>query len=316
MTSAALLLAYGVTAGTWGARSLLHAPWARRAPRLAIAAWQAVAASVLLSLVAAGAALSVSLQHVRADLAKILDLCAENLKDGYAAPGGTVVAALGLAAAALLTARTLWCGAQATRSDRRERTALVAALDMVARNDVIAGALVLDHEQPYAFCIGGRRHRLVVTTALLDALGPEELQAVLAHEEAHLRQRHHLALLACRILFGTLSPLFPVFRQAMPHVRLYAELSADDSARRDVGALPLRTALATLACAPAPSGALAASASDVETRLLRLTDHAHGLTAMRSLLVGVVIGTTFLVPLMLVAAPALATAWEGICLIG
>lgn len=316
MTSAALLLVYGVTAGTWGARSLVHAPWARRAPRLAIAAWQAVAASVLLSLVAAGAALSISFQHVRGDLARLLDLCAENLKHGYASPGGTAAAALGVTAAALLTARTLWCGVWATRSDRRERTALVAVIDLVARNNVSPGAQVLDHGEPYAFCIGGKRRRLVVTTALLDTLGPEELRAVLAHEEAHLRQRHHVALLVCRTLFGTLSPFFPVFRRAMAHVRLYAEFSADDSARRHVGARPLRTALATLACAPAPSGALAASANDVETRLLRLADHAHSLTAMGTALVGLAIGATFLVPFALVAAPALAMAWEGICLIG
>lgn len=74
MTSAALLIAYGVTMGTWGASSLLHARWAAVAPRLAIAAWQAIAASVLLSLVAAGIGLSMSVQHVRAEMARVFDL--------------------------------------------------------------------------------------------------------------------------------------------------------------------------------------------------------------------------------------------------
>lgn len=316
MISAALLLAYGVTAGTWGARGLMHARWTGLSPRLAIAAWQAVAASVLLSLVAAGGALSISFQHVRGDLARLFDLCAENLKDGYASPGGTVAATLGVTAAALLLARTAWCGVLAANSDRRERTTRVAVLDLVARSDVLAGALVLDHEEPYAFCVGGKRQRVVVTTALLETLSVDQLRAVLAHEEAHLRQRHYLALLACRTLFGTLSPIFPIFRDAMPRVRLYAELSADDCARRNVGARPLRAALATLACAPAPSGALAATADDVEARLVRLSDHADQLTGARTALAGVAIGATFLLPLALVTAPALAMAWEGICLIG
>lgn len=316
MISAALLLAYGVTAGTWGAGSLMHARWARLAPRLAIAAWHAVAASVLLSLVAAGAALSISFQHVRGDLARLLDLCASNLKHGYASPGGTLVATIGVTAAALLTARTVWCGVRVACADRCERANRVAMLDVVARTDVLPGALVVEHDEPYAFCIGGKRHRVVVTSALLATLTPEELRAVLAHEEAHLQQRHHIALLVCRTLFGTLGPFFPVFRNAMPLVRLFAELSADDSARRHVGARPLRAALTTLACGPAPSGALAASANDVETRILRLAGPSDRLTTTRTALAGVAIGATFLVPLALAAAPALAMAWEGVCLIG
>ncbi|NHA01285.1 hypothetical protein G5V59_19395 [Nocardioides sp. W3-2-3] len=61
MISALLLVTYGITTGTWGAKSLLHARWTSSAPRLAIAAWQAVAASILMSLLAAGAALAISL---------------------------------------------------------------------------------------------------------------------------------------------------------------------------------------------------------------------------------------------------------------
>lgn len=316
MISAALLVAYGMTAGTWGAAALMQSRWAPLAPRLAIAAWQTLAASVVFSLVAAGAALSISFQHVRGDLARLLDLCAENLRHGYASPGGTVAATIGITAATLLTVRTLWCGVRAVRSDRRERQTRIDVLDLVARTDVLPGVLVLEHAEPYAFCIGGKGHRVVVTSALLTTLAPDELRAVLAHEEAHLRQRHYVALLVCRTLFGTLSPAFPAFKAAMPLVGLYVELSADDAARREVGARPLRAALVRLACAPAPSGALAASAHDVETRLLRLADHSDRLTTARTALASVAIGAAFLVPLALVAVPALAMAWEGICLIG
>jgi len=307
------LATYAAVAGTLGAAWLRDARWPSLAPRLAIAAWQALAVSVLLSLGAAGLALAISFPHVSADMAKLFNLCAENLRHSYASPGGTLTALVGVTLFLTLVARTVWCAVQASVSDRRERSARVAAFDLVGRRDVVAGALVVDHEEPYAFCIGGRRHRIVLTSGLLATLGPGELDAVLAHEHAHLRQRHHAALVACRALFGTLAPLFPAFRTAMPLVRLYAELCADDGARRRVGPGPLRDALARLACLPAPAGTLAASAQDVEARLSRLDGRTRRLPLGASAAAGFGIAAAVIVPLALAAAPALAIAWEGIC---
>jgi Zn-dependent protease with chaperone function len=316
VVSATLLLAYGTIAGTLGAGWLLNAHWPMFAPRLAIAAWQALAASVLLSLSAAGLALSVSFPHVRADLARLFNLCAENLSHGYAAPGGVAVATIGLGFVLAVFVRTTWCAIGISMSERRERAARIAVLDLVGRTDIIPGAVVIDHDAPYAFCVGGKRHHVVLTSALLATLSERQLEAVLAHEEAHLRQRHHVALVICRALFGTLAPAFPIFRRALARVRLYAELAADDRARRAVGEGPLHEALATLACLPAPAGTLAATGNDVEARLLRLTGRHRPLSHARSAMAGFAIGAALLVPLALAAAPALSMAWEGICLIG
>lgn len=316
MISALLLATYAVTAGTLGAGWLRDSRWPRLAPRMAIVAWQALAASVLLALAAAGLALAISFPHVSSDLARLFHLCAQNLQHGYASPGGTMTAVAGVVLFLALLARVAWCAVRAASSDRRERTARVSVLDLIGRTDVLPGALVLDHEAPYAFCIGGRRHLVVVTSGLLASLTAPELDAILAHEHAHLRQRHHVAMVTCRALFGALAPIFPAFRRAMSQIRLFAELSADDSARRRVGALPLREALATLACLPAPTGALAASAHDVETRLRRLDGQHRPLTRRGSALVAASIGAAIVVPLALAAAPALAMAWEGICLLG
>ena len=313
MISALLLVVFAVTAGTWGASALAQARWTARAPRLAIAAWQALASSVLLSIAAAGAALAIGFQHVRGDLAQLFNLCAETLKHGYASPGGTAVATLGLASLSILVARTLWCALSIWRQDASERRARVAMLDLVGHAGIVPGVLVLDHHAAYAFCIGGRQHRVVVTSALLDSLDHRELDAVLAHEAAHLRQRHHAALMICRIAFGTLAPFFPAFRTTLPLVRLLAELCADDSARKRVGVAPLQSALLHLARMPAPSGTLAASASDVETRLVRLTDQKAGLPRHRAVVTGVTIAGLVVVPLALVAAPLVAMAWEGMC---
>lgn len=316
MISALLLVAFAITAGTWGAAALSQARWTARAPRLAIAAWQALASSVLLSFAAAGAALAMGFQHVRGDLAQVFDVCADSLKHGYASPGGTVVATLGLAGLSVLVTRTAWCALSIWHQDATQRRARVDTVDLIGHAGIVPGVLVLDHHAPYAFCIGGRRHRVVVTSALVDSLDQRELAAVLAHEAAHLRQRHHVALMVCRTVFGTLAPFFPAFRSALPSVRLLAELSADDFARRSVGVAPLRSALLHLARMPAPPGALAASSGDVRTRLVRLGDQQAGLPRHRAVITGLTIAGLVLVPLALAAAPVLAMAWEGICRIG
>ena len=316
MISAGLLACYALAAGTLGTKWLRAARWTRRTPRLAIAAWQALASSVLLAIGAAGLAMAVNLAHVRTDLAQLLNLCAESLTLGYAGPGGTSAAIFGIATFLALLTRTGWCATTATLTDRRARATRVGALDLVGRRDMLPGALVLDHAAPYAFCVGGRQHRVVVTTGLLNTLSDSEIAAVLEHEDAHLRQRHHLALLGCQILFATLAPFFTGFRCVMVDVRHFAELCADDSARQRVGAHHLRSALATLACRPAPAGALAASGTDVAARLHRLDEAQERAGKLTSAGASLGITAALLVPLALVAAPALTMAWEGICLLG
>lgn len=315
MISPALLAVYAVTAGTWGAGRLRDARWARRSPRLAIAAWQALAASVLLAAGGAGLTLAVTLTHVREDLGRLWDLCADGVRTGYAAPGGTAAALLGVSVFLSLAARVSWCAVRATRSDRRERHKRRADLDLIGHRDLLPGALVIDYQAPYAFCVGGRSHRVVVTSGLLQTLTIEELEAVLAHEHAHIRQRHHVALLSCQILFATLSPFFPTFRRGMSNVRLCAELCADDSARARVGSAPLRTALATMAVIPAPAGVLAASGTDVIARLERLAGASPPIGHLRQVAIALAIACAVAVPLALALAPALTMAWEVLCLL-
>ena len=316
MTSALLLAVYALTVGTLGVGWLRDSGWTRLAPRLAIAGWQALAASVLLALAAAGLALAISIPEVSGDLAHLLNLCAENLQHGYVSPGGTLAAALGIGLFLTLCTRVLWCTVRAVSSDRRERAARLAVLDVVCRTDLLAGVLVLEHDTPYAFCVGGRRHRIVVTSALLDSLDARELDAVLTHERAHLRQRHHTAVTISRALFDALGPFFPGFRSGMREVRFLVELSADDSARARIGAHPLRQALTTLACLPPAPSTLAASAVEVEARIRRLDGQHQRLPQPLLAATSLGFGAAILIPLALATAPALAMAWEGICLLG
>lgn len=258
----------------------------------------------------------VTVLHARDDLARLLDLCAESLRIGYASQGGATAALVGATVLLGLTSRIVWCSASTLLNDHRVRKAHVAALNLLGDRTRLPGALVLHHDAPYAFCIGGRRNRVVVTTGLLETLDTHELDAVMAHEHAHLRQRHHLALLGCRIVFGTLAPMFPAFKRAMVNVRLYVELCADDCARMRVGVRPLRSALVTLANGSAPAGALAASGIDVATRIRRLEQGPQPLKTVSRLGAGLGLAALVAVPMTLVAAPVLTMVWEAICLVG
>ncbi|WP_405466884.1 M48 family metalloprotease [Streptomyces jietaisiensis] len=51
--------------------------------------------------------------------------------------------------------------------------------------------LLLDEEVPQAFALPGAPGRIVVSCGMLRCLGDAEREALLAHERAHLRGRHH-----------------------------------------------------------------------------------------------------------------------------
>ena len=96
--------------------------------------------------------------------------------------------------------------------------------------------------RPVAFsstCDGGR---IVVSSALAEALSPGELRAVLEHERAHLTGRHDALLRAARLNRACLPALFGAraFDQA---VHLLVELAADDAAARVCGAGAVAAAL-------------------------------------------------------------------------
>ncbi|QYX82022.1 M56 family metallopeptidase [Streptomyces akebiae] len=91
---------------------------------------------------------------------------------------------------------------------------------------------VLPDEVPYAYALpGGRRGRVVVTTALLSCLEPAERRALFAHERAHLAARHHRFLLAVQ-LAARANPFLRPLRTAVAYM---AERWADEDAAQAVG---------------------------------------------------------------------------------
>jgi len=112
----------------------------------------------------------------------------------------------------------------------------------------------------------------VVSVGTLELLGRGELAAVLAHERAHLRERHDLVLLP----FTALRRAFPksvTCTDAYSAVALLIEMLADDRALRARPARELVSALVRFGTAspcPAPAGTLSAGQGDVAARVTRL----------------------------------------------
>ncbi|MER6166249.1 M56 family metallopeptidase [Streptomyces violaceorubidus] len=126
-----------------------------------------------------------------------------------------------LCAVVSASARALW---RHGRVRRRAHRALSGLPD--------TGVAVLPDDVPYAYALpGGRRDRVVVSTALLDCLEPGERRALFAHERAHLAAGHHRFLLAVR-LAALANPFLRPLRTAVSYT---AERWADEAAARTVG---------------------------------------------------------------------------------
>lgn len=227
--------------------------WVDRSPGLGILAWQASAAAVVGSLLLLGVTTVVPVSSVNVDLSHLLHACAALL---HADDVGTSDAAL-LLGAATLTLLLGGCGLRMARRSAALRRRQRELVDLVAVPRRGAGSYVrvVDHAVPLAYCIPGRHGRIVVTTGAQAALDPQELAGVMAHEQAHLRGRHHLVLLWARASSAAL-PL-TLFRSAERETVELVEMLADDTARTPAARRSLATALLALGTAH-PAGALGA----------------------------------------------------------
>ncbi|MEW2571226.1 M56 family metallopeptidase [Streptomyces sp. NPDC047070] len=126
-----------------------------------------------------------------------------------------------------LLAVLLVCGRTLHRHRRVRRSAHLALADLPGTE-----VAVLPDEVPYAYALpGGRRDRVVVTTALLSCLEPAERRALFAHERAHLAARHHRFLLAAQLA----ARANPFLRPLCTAVSYTTERWADEEAAQVVG---------------------------------------------------------------------------------
>ena len=246
------------------APALLDRDWSLHAPRLAIVVWLALSASFVAAAVLAALAMA-----VRFPLSWHMGAAGGMTRTGYLTPGAPVTAAAGLLLAAAIVLRTGGClvsGLARARKERREHAAFLAEAGTA---DPALSAVILDQDAPAAYCLPGGRHLVVVSAGALAALQPAQLQAVLAHERAHLHGHHHTVLTWASALSRAL-PMVPLLAQAGPRLATLAEMAADDRAVRRHAPADLAAALVILARAGARAAALTATGTAAIARIERL----------------------------------------------
>ncbi|MEU8251310.1 M56 family metallopeptidase [Nonomuraea sp. NPDC048916] len=266
ITAAALAtLALACALGSW---RFTTARWASRAPRVAIILWQSL--GVTWGLATTGAMLAYAVQPYEVGVLPGLIAFAHG-----AAPRQPwdllhlLAMVAGITSLTVLVVVLLAAGVQALRARRRHRTLLAL---ISHDNPVVPGVRVLDHPSAAAYCVPGLRSQVVVSEGALKLLSEDELTAVLAHEAAHVRERHDLVLLPFAALRRAL-PWSKVVGDAQAQVELLVEMAADDRARRYCSPRRLATALlrfGTAGAMPTPQGMIGLHAHHVMARVDRL----------------------------------------------
>ncbi|MFW6597852.1 M56 family metallopeptidase [Propionibacteriaceae bacterium Y2011] len=232
--------------------------WLHQVPRAAIVLWQAGAVAALVAVIGAGVSV---LRHL----------------PDVVHPVRLAVSAVVLIFVGHVVVRLLWFGIRELARSGSRRRRHRDLVDLLARSEegrtgsrhyVVSGA------EPVAYCLPGffSSSRVVVSSGALDTLAEDEFDAVLAHEQSHLRARHDIVL----DTFAALHRAFPVgVRSELPlqQARVLVEMMADDNAVRQVGSLPLVRAMAALSPGPAPEAALGLGGA-LAPRLDRLTSRS------------------------------------------
>ncbi|WP_143591606.1 M56 family metallopeptidase [Thermoactinospora rubra] len=301
---AGVLAVYAVLATTLLPRLLIRARWADRAPRLAITLWLAACTSAIASAALSAVAAAIPPDAIGHSLASLIEACFAMLDDGVDLGTMSAGSWLVLLSGGLVVARAAYGVGAVMFTAWRERRRHAEMLRILGRRDHELDAIVLEYGEPLAYCLPGRQAKTVVTTAALQALTPEHLAAVLAHERAHLRGRHHLVLALADGLDRAF-PGVPLFSRAKEEVVRLVELRADDVAAHRHPRVHIAAALVSLATGRAPAFALGAGGENALTRVRRMLRPAVPL-GQREKLAGVTaVG-------VLLAGPAVVMLFPGL----
>ncbi len=312
MSVADLVLAIVAICCIPAARALATASWPSRSPVAAILLWQALGLSWGLAAVGAlvgfavpgsGGAVGTAALGRLASLAR-----ADNPVEIIRGIGPARLACL--AAGLLLFGVLCWILVAASASVLRARQRQRELLSLLAHGDPkVPGALVVDHPAAAAYCLPGLRPEIVISAGTLALLDADELAAVLAHERAHLRERHDLVLLPFLALLRAFS-WAGVTTRAYRAVGLLLEMHADDRVLRQLPARELATALLRVGAAgggAVPAGALAVAGPTVEcevaARVIRLLRPPPELSGVATSLVLLISAVLVVVPASLLVLP-------------
>jgi Zn-dependent protease with chaperone function len=257
----------------WPVRiGLVRARWTEVTPRAAIALWQSVGFALGIAVVGACFELAASSTSAAPPRRLVTDFTAGKVVDSYS--GGMRPGEL-FALTAGLIVLTLVLGSLGVRAVgiARARARQRLLIDLVGSpRPELPGAVVVEHPRATAFGLPGFKGRVVLSSGAVEALADDELQAVLAHEWAHVHARHDLVLFPFRSLAASL-PESRSLAAVSTRVGTLVEMAADDRALRECAPDALARALCTLSAVGdnAAEGGLPAA-----FRLTRRIERAFG----------------------------------------
>lgn len=283
MTASALALSLGlalIASAVWGPELLRRAaPALVKAPRVAVGVVGGTAIAWVVTLLAIGPMLAweangPALLPGRA--AAFCQRCLASsspfttpLAEGFVPPA-ILLGIPAIAAAALLGA-TVWFLLRRVQATRRTSHDLRRSVSPVTLHGV--SILAVPQATPFACTLPGRSGGIFISTGALELLTPDELRAVVVHEQAHRTEHHHLIINIAEALSRCLHwvPLIKAANEAIGH---YLEIAADSRARTVAGTPALASALLKLSDRPLDlAGALNAAGSD---RIRALVEPSRG----------------------------------------
>jgi len=123
----------------------------------------------------------------------------------------------------------------------------------------------IDSEKQFAFCLGIRKPKIYISTALVSLLNIQEVEAVLRHERYHLENRDTLTMIVASI-GESLLPFFPLISDFLHNYRIEREIKADKEAIQGLGdEKPLIAVLKKLLGTPSVAMVSVAAIADQDT---------------------------------------------------
>lgn len=294
------LFVLGVVLAEPLSRALATAEWPARDPVGALLVWQAIGLAGGLALLGSG--LVYGLSPLGPSLSVAVPVAVGAMAVGEVPRELSLIHIAALLVALALALRLVGVLLAVTLRTLKARRRHRDLLDLLGTPwPAVPGARVLDHPVPVAYCLPGLRSRLVLSAGVLDSLDPPAVRAVLAHERAHLRERHDLVVLPF-VAWGATAPFVRGMVCAQLAVAALIEMRADDVAACEVNPKQLTGALRTMGGA-APAAALSSFADKLDRRLCRIVSPPPPLPAAVRVLVRVAAAGLVAVPTALLLVP-------------
>lgn len=232
------VLVLGIVAPRW----LDHLAAPQRHPRIAMFSWLCTQGIFMVVLTAMPLTLWFRPGFDLNIVAPSAITCAQRLRDGEVFPWFDAVQTVVWLAGLVGALRVVCMFGMAVVRHRRMADAHVSTLRVIGRRYAAEPDVYLIHGYGLtAYSLGGNIPVIVVGEGVL-ALRPDERDAVLAHERAHLRGRHHL-LVVWVGAFRRAFPFLPLAKIGATWVHVLVELSADRHAVAVCGRESVRDAL-------------------------------------------------------------------------